>query len=95
MPDGWETRYGVLNVLMSLPGVGGYDLVAKGAKRYAFENHVLVVASIDDIITSKETIGSSKDWRAMDSLYEARERARIRTDEYELGSQQLYVSSDE
>ncbi len=92
--NSFETSYGILDVLMELPGVGSFDVVRKNAKRYDFDGRVLVVASLDDIIKSKETTGRAKDWRAMDALYEARDRLRKMSDAYELQSDQLDVNRD-
>jgi hypothetical protein len=80
-----ETSYGVIDVLMEVPGVGFYENVRRNAKRYEHDGRVLVVADINDIITSKETTDRSKDWRAMDALYEARDRLRAESDDYEIG----------
>jgi hypothetical protein len=80
----FDTSYGVIDVLMELPGVGNYDDAFRNAKRYEHAGRVLVVASIEDIITSKETTDRTKDWRAMDALHEARDRLRETTDTYEI-----------
>lgn len=85
----FQTTYGAIDVLMELPGVGAFDQVRKNAKPYQFESHVLLVATLDDIITSKETSDRAKDWRAMDALYEARDRLRQAGDPYELTDDQL------
>jgi hypothetical protein len=89
--NSFETDYGVLDVLMELPGVGTFDAVRRNAKRYEFDGQVLVVANLDDIVKSKETTGRSKDWRAMDALREAQDRLRAKSDSFELQSHQLDV----
>ncbi len=91
----YRTANGVIDVIMDLPGVGGYDLVIRNARRYASGDIILHAASLDDIITSKETTGRAKDWRAMDALYEARDRLRETPDEYELTEDQLGRAEDE
>lgn len=61
---------------MVLPGVGTFDDVRPHARRYEWQGIVISAASLDDIITSKETADRAKDWRAMDALYEARDHLR-------------------
>jgi len=78
------TVYGLIYVLMELPGVGPFDAVRRNVRRYQSDDIVLIVGSIDDIITSKETAGRSKDWRGMDALYEARDHLRDHPDAYEV-----------
>jgi hypothetical protein len=51
----FQTSYGVIDVLMELPGVGLFGDVLPNAKRYQFGEALLVVADLDDIITSKQT----------------------------------------
>ena len=48
-----------------------------------------IVASLDDVIASKEAADRAKDRRAMDALYAARDRLLDRPDEYELSEQDL------
>jgi hypothetical protein len=80
----FRTRFGVIDVLMELPGVGPFDAVRRNARRYQWEAITISVASIDDIITSKETADRAKDRRALDALYEARDHLREHPDPYEL-----------
>jgi hypothetical protein len=80
----FRTRLGVIDVLMELPGVGDFDAVRPNARRYEVGGREIVVASLDDVITSKETADRAKDWRAMDALHAARDRLRERPDGYEL-----------
>jgi len=89
----YRTIHGVIDVLMDLPGVGTFDVVRTNARRYAWEDLELLVANIDDIITSKETADRAKDWRAMDALYEARARLREQADRYELTEEELDVET--
>ena len=83
------TRYGGIDVLMTLVGVGTFDAVSPHARRYEWRGIALSVANIDDIITSKEAADRSKDWRAMDALYEARDLLRQRPDEYDVTDETL------
>ena len=79
-----------VDVVMHLPGVGGFDVVRRNARRYEWEGHVISVAELDDIITSKETTDRAKDRRALDALYEARDHLRAHPDEYELSDGALH-----
>jgi len=88
----YRSLYGLIDVLMELPGVGPFDAVHRNARRYQSDDIVLIVASIDDIITSKETAGRSKDWRAMDALYQARDHLRDHPDAYEESEEALETS---
>jgi hypothetical protein len=85
----YRTRFGVIDVLMELPGVGSFDAVRRSARRYEWEGITISVASIDDIITSKETADRAKDRRALDALYEARDHLREHPDPYELSAEAL------
>ena len=85
----FRTRFGVIDVLMELPGVGPFDAVRRNARRYEWETITLSVASLDDIITSKETADRAKDRRALDALYEARAHLRENPDPYEISEPAL------
>lgn len=80
----FDTSYGVIDVLMELPGIGLFGDVRTRAKRYEYGESVLIVADLDDIITSKRTADRTKDWRAMDALYEARDELRQEGDRYDI-----------
>ncbi|MDP9333892.1 MAG: hypothetical protein M3Q30_11390 [Actinomycetota bacterium] len=80
----FRTRFGVIDVLMELPGVGPFDAVRRNVRRYEWQGIIISVASIDDIITSKETADRAKDRRALDALYAARDHLREHPDPYEL-----------
>jgi hypothetical protein len=90
----YRTRRGVIDVLMELPGVGGYDIVIRNARHYDWQDITISVADLDDIITSKETADRAKDWRALDALYEARDYLRDHPDPYELTDDALDVERD-
>lgn len=68
---------------MELPGIGLFGDIRPRAKQYEYGDSVLVVADLDDIITSKRTADRTKDWRAMDALYEARDELRQEGDRYD------------
>jgi hypothetical protein len=90
----YRTQRGVIDVLMELPGVGTYDVVARNARHYDWQDITISVAAIDDIITSKETADRAKDRRALDALYEARDYLRDHPDPYELTDDALDVERD-
>lgn len=85
----FQTSYGVLDVLMDLPGVGLFDDVRRNAKRYEYGHSVLIVASLDDIIISKQTADRMKDLRSMDALYEARKRLQEEGDGFEVSPDRI------
>jgi hypothetical protein len=89
----YRTTHGVIDVIMELRGVGGYDFVLRHAKRYEWQGRVLMLASLDDIIVSKETSDRAKDWRAMDALHHARRRLQEQPDPYELHDGSLDVTN--
>lgn len=86
----FQTSYGVIDVLMELPGVGFFGDVHPNAKRYEFGRSILIVANLDDIITSKQTADRTKDLRSMDALYEARERLRTQGDNFEVAPETIH-----
>jgi hypothetical protein len=90
----YETANGGLDVLIELPGVGAYGLLTRRARRYDLRAYGISVrvASLDDIIASKEFADRSKDWRALDSYYEARARLTEYGDDYELDPEALDVT---
>jgi len=90
----FRTRFGVIDVLMDLPGVGAFDAVHRNARRYEWETVTLSVASLDDIIASKETADRAKDRRALDALYQARDHLREHPDAYELSDRALDPERD-
>jgi 8-oxo-dGTP pyrophosphatase MutT (NUDIX family) len=92
----FRTSYGVLDILMELPGVGTYDDAVRNANVYRLPEHdiELKVASLDDIITSKETADRAKDWRAMDALYEARAELAEHGDDFEVSLETFDMEDD-
>jgi len=89
----FETRYGAIDVLMDLPGVGTYDAVSPHARRYEWQGIIIQTASLDDVITSKQTADRAKDWQSMEALLEARDRLRAGPDEFELSDLDLDVET--
>jgi hypothetical protein len=90
----FDTRYGAIDVLMVLPGVGTFDAVRPHARQYEWQRIVITTASLDDVITSKQTADRAKDWQSMDALLEARDRLRESPDEFELSDLDLEVQTD-
>jgi hypothetical protein len=71
-----------------------FVLLTRRARRYDLRAYGISVrvASLDDIIASKEFADRSKDWRALDSYYEARARLAEHGDDYDLGPEALDVT---
>ena len=90
----FDTRYGAIDVLMVLPGVGTFDAVRPHARQYEWQGIIIKTASLDDIITSKKTADRAKDWQSMEALREARDRLRERPDQFELSDQDLDVQTN-
>ncbi len=82
----YVTADGPIDVLMELPDVGSYDDVLRNARRYALDDISIYTADIDDIIRSKVATDRAKDWRALDVLYETRDRLRKEPDSYEVSA---------
>ena len=76
----YRTVNGGIDVLIELPGVGPFDALIRASRRYELAGYDLTihVANLDDIIRSKEYADRAKDWRALDSYYEARAASRAR-----------------
>lgn len=89
----YRTRFGAIDVLMDLPGVGGYDVLLRNARRYEWNGVVLLVAALDDIIRSKEASDRAKDLRALDALYAARENLRRQPDDFAVRTDALDPSA--
>ena len=49
-------------------GTTGYEDLAKGAAKLLFEGRELLVASLDDVIRSKEAAGRQKDIMVLPAL---------------------------
>lgn len=68
----WVTDAGLFDVLMDIPAVGGrrrgYDELADRSDRRRTGGAIVRVASLDDIIESKEAAGRDKDAEALPEL---------------------------
>lgn len=76
---GWQalslmTDLGPLDVVPHPRAIGGYEDLVPRARRVDIGGTVVVVASLDDIIASKEALGRPKDLAALPALYETRAR---------------------
>jgi predicted nucleotidyltransferase len=60
-------------VLFAIDGPGGYDTLVAHAERRVVDGHEILIASLDDLIESKETAGRDKDLRALDELRRLRD----------------------
>ncbi|OHV27916.1 hypothetical protein BCD49_38470 [Pseudofrankia sp. EUN1h] len=89
----YQTTYGPLDILIELPGVGSYDAIMRNARRYDLTSYGLSihVASLEDIIKSKETAGRSKDLILLPTLYEAADQLAREPDDYALSPDALVV----
>jgi hypothetical protein len=89
----YQTAYGPLDVLIELPGVGSYDAIMRNARRYDLASYgvSIHVASLEDIIKSKETAGRSKDLILLPTLYEAADQLAREPDDYALDPDALLV----
>jgi len=91
----YRIRYGAIDVLIELPGVGPFDSIMRNARRYdiAGFNVSIYVASLEDIIRSKETAGRSKDFAVLPALYEAANHLAQHPDDYALSVDALDVQA--
>lgn len=68
----YYTAWGRVDILREIPGVGDYARLNKAAKDAPLGQGVRArVASLDDLIVSKETLGRAKDLAQLPALYEA------------------------
>lgn len=68
---------GMVDIAMAIDGVGDYRALVKAASRVDVFGIEALVASLDDIITSKRFLARAKDLRALPELEQLRdERAR-------------------
>jgi hypothetical protein len=66
------TRFGDLDLVIEPAGTGGYQSLIEEATAMTFDNSTLMVASLGDLITSKEAAGRPKDLRALPRLEQLR-----------------------
>jgi hypothetical protein len=63
------TRFGDLDLAFTPSGfAGGFDALRIGAREMAVDGVSVLVASLDDVITSKEAAGRDKDFEALPRL---------------------------
>ena len=91
----YRIRYGAIDVLIELPGVGPFDAIMRNARRYDITGFdvSIYVASLEDIIRSKETAGRSKDFAVLPALYEAANHLAQHPDDYALSVDALDVQA--
>lgn len=70
----FETRFGRLDVLWEPAGTKGYRDLRRDAVAYELGNHHVLIASLRDIIRSKESAGRAEDLRALPTLRKLLER---------------------
>lgn len=76
---GWQplslmTDLGPLDVVPYPRAIGGYEDLLPRARQVDIGGVVIAVASLDDIISSKEALGRPKDLASLPALYETRVR---------------------
>lgn len=62
------TRFGDLDISFRPSGTTGYRELERSAKQYDIEGLIVPVASLADIIRSKESANREKDWQALPTL---------------------------
>ena len=72
----FDTDAGQLDVLPTAAGVGGYEEFAERATRVDISGVEVLVASLDDVIASKEAAGRPKDLARLARLRALRDRLR-------------------
>jgi hypothetical protein len=70
------TRFGDLDVCVVPAGTGGYDELERSVVTYDLDGQIVHVASLEDIIRSKEAANREKDRAAMPTLRELLARTR-------------------
>jgi hypothetical protein len=72
----WQfmTDAGPIDVLLVIDGPGGYDVLIRNAEPRPVGDFEVMIASLDDLIESKETAGRDKDLRALGELRRIRDR---------------------
>ncbi|HYP55402.1 MAG TPA: hypothetical protein VEQ41_03755 [Solirubrobacterales bacterium] len=75
-PRHFETDAGALDIVPSAAAIGGYEDVATVELRLG--DFSVRVATLDEVIASKEKLGRPKDKAALPALYAAREALRER-----------------
>jgi hypothetical protein len=70
------TRFGELDLILRIPGEATYQVLSSRAVTLDLEGMPLRLASLDDIIASKEAAGRPKDRNALPILRALRDRLR-------------------
>jgi len=68
------TDYGRLDIAMTPSGTRGFDDLSKSAETFAIKNTDVPVASLADVIRSKEAAGRLKDQRTLPLLREIQDK---------------------
>lgn len=63
-----QTDIGVIDILSSIAGVGGFDRLRKNAVELEVDGRIYRVISLEDLIAAKEAIGREKDLLAVKEL---------------------------
>lgn len=77
----YTTDFGPLDVVPFTVGVGGYEAVAAQAQTFDVGGVRISVASLDDVIASKEALGRPKDRSQLPALYATRAALLARQNE--------------
>lgn len=67
------TRYGDFDLTVAPPGIDDYQTLRRNAVEFDIDGVSMMVASLDDIIRSKETADRSKDRASLPILYALRD----------------------
>ncbi len=75
-PNTYLTSAGRLDVVPEASGIGGYVELLPRAVRVLLNNDDVLLASLQDVISSKELLSRPKDLAGLPALYAAREALR-------------------
>jgi hypothetical protein len=67
------TELGAIDILATPAGTSGYEELARTAERFTLFGHLVLVASLDDLIRMKRAAGRPKDLMAVEELGALRE----------------------
>lgn len=74
-----QTDQGVIDILSTVLGVGDFDRLKSRAEKVEVEGRQYLVMSLDDLITSKETLGRERDLLAAKELRAIAAKRRRKT----------------